>query len=184
MPEAPLTLGLRLVRHGTMLGAASLLVACSASSDERLAHVERDAAQRIARAQREADRKVTEAEQRLAAVKAELDRKQAELDRTLQAESRAFEADRKTFEQQCRATFERLDQEMHGLAVKVNAGVNATLDRVAEQRSAVERDLAELGVATREGYAELKQRINRDLASFEHSVDTARKKPSTKEPRR
>jgi hypothetical protein len=170
-------------RHRLALGAASLLIACSASSDERIAQIERDAKERIAAAQRAADRKVAEAEQQLATVKADLERKKAELERTLRAESSSFETDRKAFEQQCRATFDRLDREARALATKTNAGVHATTAGLAEQRNAVERDLAELGVATRESYANVKQRINEDLASFERSIEAARKKPRGDEPR-
>ena len=41
----------------------------------------------------------------------------------------------------------------------------------------MERDLAELGVATRERYSDVKQRISQDLSSFERSIEAARKKP-------
>jgi hypothetical protein len=48
---------------------------------------------------------------------------------------------------------------------------------MAEQRSAVERDLAEFGVATRERYSDVKQRLSQDLSSFERSIEVVRKKP-------
>ena len=166
-------------RSTALIGVAVVVVACGNSRDERIAQIERDARQRIAQAQRDADRKIAEAEARLATLADELARKKAELDRALRAESNAFEADRHEFEQQCRATLERLDREAGTLAGKANAGTRAALERIAEQRRVVEHDVADLGAATRESFGELKQKINRELSSLESSIDAARTKPRT-----
>jgi hypothetical protein len=182
------------------LASAALLLASGCEDEAKIRDIHRLADERVAKAERDAQRKMQEMEKQLEALKAEA--ADAAAQAKTEAESAIREAKasseeqaklaeqaivraRSAYKAEARAKLSLLEQEVRELTTKaakappkVKTAADKSLKQVRELQKALAKDISAFDAATLETFGKAKAKLEQDLAKLKRAIAAARAKLS------
>lgn len=183
-----------------VLASAALLLASGCDDEAKIRDIHRLADERVAKAERDAQRKIQEMEKELEALKAEaadaaaqakteaegaIREAKASSEEQAKLAEKAIVRARAAYKAEARAKLSLLEQEMRELTTraakappKVKAAADKSLKEVRELQKALAKDIAAFDAATLETFGKAKAKLEQDLAKLKRAIATARAKLS------